>query len=467
VSVRYREGEELEFKREWTDRALTDIAAFANTGGGRVFIGVGDDGAPVGCDVSDAHQQRIANRICDKLSISVSLAPISMDGVEIIQVTVHQAPHLVPIDGRYYGRIGTTNKQLTPAELGQRALRLVGRTWDAMPSEAGPTDLSEAAIRQFADLAHSRFPQLDGDVKPAALLENLGLMKAGKVLNAAVLMFGEKTERFVPTCQYQIGRLLPESDDIVNLRRRSGNVLSLLETIDDDWEHFISQRVTITGTGKGVKAAQSTEVWEYPRKALREAMLNALVHRDYTTPGYVLIKVFDDQLEIWNPGGLPPGLAIEDLRVTPHPSRPRNELLARLCHYAGLIEQFGTGTTRMISACKEQGLPEPAFEESGGGFHVLFVQDRYQLDRLREKGVPEDHLQIIAAAKFGGQVTNEQVQELLHVSKRTATRKLKELVEEGLLTRVGSTGRGTTYRLEGANRATKGSSGRAGLSPES
>jgi ATP-dependent DNA helicase RecG len=123
-------------------------------------------------------------------------------------------------------------------------------------------------------------------------------------------------------------------------------------------------RFDVLAGGSGVEGMQRQEVWEYPSIALREALNNALVHRDYMTAGDIQIRVYDDRLEVWNPGPLLNDLNPALLRIDPHPSRRRNELLGEVFYKAGLIESWGTGTLRMIKACRQHGLPEPEFVDN-------------------------------------------------------------------------------------------------------
>lgn len=125
------------------------------------------------------------------------------------------------------------------------------------------------------------------------------------------------------------------------------------------------------------------DVWDYPLPAIREACINALIHREYMDSAEIQIKIYDDRIWFWNPGGLPEGLTIEDLKKE-HASKPKNKLLAMVFYYAGLIERWGTGTKRMVDLCKKQGLPEPEFKEEFGGFSVILQKDIYNERYLKK-----------------------------------------------------------------------------------
>lgn len=200
-----------------------------------------------------------------------------------------------------------------------------------------------------------------------------------------------------------------------------------------------------------LEAIQRREIWDYPLEALREAVINALIHRDYfDTLGHISIRVYDDRLYIWNPGELPAGMAVEDLHRRPHDSRPRNPLLARVFYYAGWIEHWGSGTIRILDLCRRQGLPDPQFQSGSGRFEVLFNKDIFSDEFLRQSGLNERQLQAVAYVKDNGRITNTEYQALTGVSKITASRDLEQMVIREILQKFGTTGKGTYYQLKGS-----------------
>lgn len=185
-----------------------------------------------------------------------------------------------------------------------------------------------------------------------------------------------------------------------------------------------------------------------PLEALREAVVNALMHRDYMVLGNIEIRVYNDQLIISNPGSLPEEMTLEDLKKPRHASIKRNPLLAQTFYYTGLVERWGTGTARLTQACLEHGLPEPEFEVSSQQFTVIFRKDLYSEERLRELGLNARQLQAVFHVKEYGSIDNATHQEKFGISKRTATRDLKDLEERDLFERIGTVGRGTVYTLK-------------------
>lgn len=193
------------------------------------------------------------------------------------------------------------------------------------------------------------------------------------------------------------------------------------------------------------------EIWDYPLDALREAAINALVHRDYLdTSATIEVRIYDDELILSNPGKLMPPLTIEQLKEK-HSGRQRNPLIATVFYYANLIESWGSGTLKMITLCKEQNLPEPEFVERKGGlgeFTVIFHKDIFNEEELRKRGLNERQIQAVMYVKEKGKITNKEYQEISKISERTATRDLFDLVSKKIFVQVGSTGKGTNYILK-------------------
>lgn len=182
---------------------------------------------------------------------------------------------------------------------------------------------------------------------------------------------------------------------------------------------------------------------EYPEEALREAIINAVIHRDYIG-AHTQLKIYPDKLILWNEGTLPNDIKIADLKKS-HPSRPRNELLADVFFKAGLIEAWGRGTIKITNECKKAGLPEPEFKEEFGGFSVCFYKDIYTEENLRKMGLNERQIKAVIYVKEKGKITNREYQEYCNTSERTATRDLTDLVSKDMLEQVGITGKGTNY----------------------
>ncbi len=184
---------------------------------------------------------------------------------------------------------------------------------------------------------------------------------------------------------------------------------------------------------------------EYPMPALREVLLNSLIHRQYMG-SFTQIRVYDDKLSVWNDGGLPEGISLESLKRN-HSSKPRNRLIADVCFKGGLIDAWGSGTVRIIDACREAGLPEPALEENSGGFLVTLFKDNLNEEQLVRLGLNPRQVRAVLYVKEKGRITNGEYQTINDVPVRTASREIAELVKANLLEQGGSFGAGSYYQL--------------------
>ena len=437
------ESQTLEFKRQWTDRALEDLAAFANTEGGALLLGIRDDGEIVGARADDPELQRIANLIAAHLGTTPSIRVIEMQGFPVVEIRVDPAPGLVPHRGRYLRRVGTTNRDFSPDELARHILTRCGKSWDSLPSEWTLEELDLEALGRFARLARARLPYFDPS-NPEQSLRNLNLLEGERLKNAGVLLFGERPQRFFPQAQVRIG--IFRGTEILDSHDFTGTLWDQLDGAMARFRQILKVRFDIQVEEPSLKGLQRKEIWEYPLEALREAVVNGLIHRDYTYPADIQIRLEEDHLEVWSPGELPPPLTPEAL-YGPHSSVLRNPLIAQAFYFAGVIERWGTGTTRIIRLCREQRLPEPEFTHRQGGVRVTFLKDPYTPERLHQLGLSERQIKAVLYVKEHGRITNREFQEISGISKPTATRDLESLVSSGILKKEGTTGRGVHYVL--------------------
>lgn len=198
--------------------------------------------------------------------------------------------------------------------------------------------------------------------------------------------------------------------------------------------------------GTREQGPQAPVEYELPKQAMAEAVINAVAHRDYTSNASVQVMLFADRVEVWNPGELPPGLAPEKLRL-PHPSIPRNPLIAEPLYLTHYIEKAGTGTLDMIARCREASLPEPNFRQDGGQWVVTLWRDWLTDEVMTSMDLSEKQRQALAFVKTNGRITNKDYRELTGVIIRTASRDLDDLVRKGVFKKVGTTGRSTNYVL--------------------
>ena len=295
---------------------------------------------------------------------------------------------------------------------------------------------------------------LRGQTSPRAVLTHFNLISDGVLTNAAVLLFGRDPSRYLSNAQVHClyFRGTEKRKPIDSQQPYEGNAFSVIDRAVDFTMEKLVRRVDVASNGPIAPIS-----YEIPESAIREAIVNAVAHRDYDSAGFVQVIVFADRVEIWNPGEFPPGTTIETMRE-PHGPLPRNPLIAEPLFRAGYAEKAGSGIPDMIADCRAVGLPEPDFAQHGPHFVATLWRDWLTDQRLAEFGLNERQLKAVAFVKTHGRITNQEYQNFVTVSKPTASRDLDELSKKGVFEKVGTTGRGTHY-VQGMKGLIKGSKG--------
>jgi len=332
-------------------------------------------------------------------------------------------------------------QELKGPALNEFILKRTGKTWDDIPEQrASIDDIDESSIKQFLkDARIVKRINVEDDIGFSDLLEKLRLLEDGYLKRAAVVLFGKDPGKYYPNMAVKIGRFGETDADLKFHEVIEGNLIQLKDRIGEMLNaKFFIHPIDFMGI-------QRVEQDEYPVAAVREMILNALVHRNYMGAP-TQIRLYDDNFSVWNDGGLPEGISEEDLKKV-HRSKPRNPLLADVCFKAGYIDSWGRGTIKIIEACKEAGLPEPLLREEQGGFLSKVFKDRFTTEQLKKAGLIERQIEAILYTKKYGEVTNSKYQEIANVSKATATRDIKELEDKGLLKNIGTKGSSAIYKL--------------------
>ena len=438
------EQQNIEYKSTWHDDYLKWICGFANAQGGTIFIGKDDNGNVVGIEDYKRLMDDIPNKIRNAMGITVEVNLHEENEMHYIEIIT--LPYSVPISlrGRYYYRIGSTKQELTGTSLNEFLLKKSGKTWDdVVEPRATFDDIDETAVSKFLVMAKEkgRLPEVDG-LSTEQLFDKLRLTENGQIKRAALVLFGKDPGKFYPSIYVRIGRFRDELD-LIFQESEEGNIINLYQAVLDQINHkFIIKNISFEGMHR-------IETPEYPREAMREAILNALVHRNYMG-AHTQIRVYDDKISFWNDGGLESPLTVESLK-RPHSSRPRNVLIADVCFKGGLIDAWGRGTIKIIETCKQAGLPEPEIIEQDGGLLVTMFKNNLTKEQLTKLGLNDRQLKAVEYVKEKGKITNKEYQELNGVSKITAYRDLTELIEQyKLFERKGDVGAGTSYFLNGS-----------------
>lgn len=436
------EQQNIEYKQSWHDDYIKWICGFANAQGGVIFIGKDDNGDIVNVPNFKKLMDDIPNKIRNSIGIMVEVNLHEKAGKHFIEIITH--PYSVPISlrGRYYYRSGSTKQELTGAPLNEFLLKKSGKTWDDVTEpRASFDDINEDTVETFlkASKIAGRLPENDGLALPE-LFEKLRLTEDGLLKRAAIILFGKDPGKFYPNTFVKIGRFSKDNADLTFQKVEEGNIIELLQALLNQLnQNFLIQKIEFEGMHR-------IEKGEYPVPAIREMLLNSLVHRN-NMGAPVQIRVYDDKISIWNEGILPPGLTLEALKHS-HSSRPRNPIIADVCFKGGYIDAWGRGTIKIIDTCKQAGLPEPELKEQDGGFIVTLFKNNLSEDQLIKLGLKRRQIKAVLFVKENGKITNNEYQVLNKVSDRTSYRDLEELVENNIFIKFGEK-RGTFYSIDG------------------
>jgi len=367
----FQESQKVEFKESWRDEYLKTICAFANTNGGVLEIGRDDDGVIIGVDNADELLEKLPNTIRHTLGIVPSVELLSVNGKQYIAINVDASSTPVSFRGRHYLRSGSTTQELSGHELDNFILRRLGKTWDSMViPKLTIADLDASAFRKFREksLASERLQKADLEISDEALLDNLLLIENGELTRAAVLLFHHNPEKYVFGAYVKVGYFENDADLIYQDEFHGSLITMPDEIIDTIYRKYFKGIISYEGL-------QRIEDFPIPRPALREAILNAIVHRDYTTGVPIQIKIFPDCVIVYNDGRLPENWTVADL-LKRHRSRPFNPKIAYTFYRSGYIETWGRGIEKITTTCKSAGKPEPLFEATSSEVTVSFFIDK-------------------------------------------------------------------------------------------
>jgi len=378
-----KESQHTEWKETWRDEYLRWVCGFANAQGGRLEIGRNDDGQVVGLADAAKLLEELPNKIRDLLGIVVAVNVRQDGGKDYIEIEVEPYPNPISYRGHYYQRSGSTLQELKGAALDRFLLRKQGRTWDGVPLPGvQATDLSALAIKRFRELAATsgRLDPADLKASDADLLDKLKLTEGSYLKRAAVLLFHDDPERFTTGAFVKIGFFRSESDLAYHDEIHGDLFSQVARTVDLVQTKYLKAAITYQGL-------QRIERYPVPKTALREVVLNALVHRDYAVPAPVQIRVYEDKLKLWNPAVLPEGWTLEKL-LGEHASHPYNPDVANAFFRAGEIESWGRGIQRIFAACRDAGTPEPLVRYEPNDLWIEFPFGREYLHSVgkQEKG---------------------------------------------------------------------------------
>ena len=428
-----KESQNIEYKENWRDEYLKWICGFANADGGKLYIGINDAGEVTGIQNSEKLLDEIPNKIKNFLGLVLDVNLLTKNDLEYIEIIVEPYPFPVNYKGQYHYRSGSTKQELMGTALDNFLLRKQGKHWDSVPIPyVSINDLQQPTFEHFRKKA-VQSNRLDNSVlieTNLQLLEKLHLTESTYLTRAAILLFHADPEKYITGACVKIG-YFETDDDLLFQDVISGNLFEQVEkTMDLLLTKYLKAYIRY-------EHIYRHEEYRYPKAALREAVVNAVVHKDYSSGNPVQISVYKDKIIIWNEGQLPQNWTVERLKQK-HSSVPFNPKIASTFFRAGIIEAWGRGTLKIINECLAQNLPEPVFEYEAPGFQISFSEPSNSGSvRGTERMSERMSERIIELIKKNNKITIKELVEEIEITQRTIERYLKKLQQNKKLQRIG------------------------------
>ena len=444
----FRESEKVELKEIVVNDIRKEIIAFANCNGGKLYIGVQDDGTVVGLDDPDSVALQISNMVCDAIKPDLTMflhyETLEEDGKKVVAVSIQRGterPYYIAKKGLrpegVYVRQGYSSVPATDSAIRQMIKETDGDHFEEMRSLNQELTF-EAAQKEF-ELRDIKFGSQQMQtlkmIDKEGIYSNLGLLLSDQCVHTIkVAVFQGKDQEVFKDRREFTGSLLQQMNEV---------------------HEFIDFRNQTHATINGLLR---TDIRDYPEVAVREALLNLIVHRDYSFSASALISIYEDRIEFVSVGGLVPGMELEDIMVGL--SVCRNQNLANVFYRLKLIEAYGTGMRKIIRAYKNQEA-QPVIESTKNAFKIILpninmeseekkiLSEQITLNKQLEEKI--EKLQnrkgeILEYIKMNGDIIREDAEELLGISASTTLRILKKMVEDGILLKQGKA-RNTKYIL--------------------
>lgn len=430
------------------------MAAFSTKRGGIIFLGVTDDRCPEGVVYNQKLKDRISEvaRNCKPI-VNLNINKIKHDSTkDIVCVDISRGDGSVyTYKNIPYERRQGTNHPLTPEEIMDLHKRNRKIYFDDMPAKNSDrpgliSDIDEGKIKKYLKKQRG-FVRDDFDLKQFLMNSELSVNGSGKVKNSAILLFGKDPSKFVPYNKINISVFSSKeiTKDFVK-RTIEGSLESIyIET-------FV-EIIRNTRTHSFINGHERIDVPEYPIEAIREAVINAIIHRDYFADTEIFIKIFKDRIEITNPGGFPFGGYSWDEIEKQGISKRRNPTLAGFFGEINLMEKDAQGIPRIKKEMKGHGLVEPLIEPTENTFKITLFGPGEDMSKiinspyrkvLDSSSLSERQKSILIEISSKRSINRGECSELLAIPLKTATRDLRRLVEKGFI-KSGGVGKGTRY----------------------
>ncbi|OGX29935.1 MAG: hypothetical protein A2705_01895 [Omnitrophica WOR_2 bacterium RIFCSPHIGHO2_01_FULL_52_10] len=429
------EGLTVEFKEKYTSKIDKDIVALANTKGGFIVLGVSDEGKVIGEKLTNQMKADISTlaRNCDP---HITIGKISqIENVVVIEIFEGDEKPYSCSSG-YFRRLDAVSQKMSQKEVRTIFRETVDSAFEDLPRKDFTLgDVSLAKIKAFLHESETSYKVTKANLMP--FLASVGLYKNSKLNNAGALMFADDINRFIPYSETILGAFKGTSKTHIYDRK---DVRDDLFTQFSESIAFLKKHLNVRSE---IREIDRHDIYEIPIDALREAVVNAIIHRDYSMRGTnISVNVFDDRVEIVNPGGLPAGLTKENLGKE---SIRRNLIIADLFHRMHKVERIGSGIGRMRKFMSQSGLKEPVFEIDTFFRAIFYRNPEYALKGKSRKGSQTgsqrgsqtSSQRIVAIMREKSAITIEELARDLQISPRAIKKHIKSLREQGIIKRIG------------------------------
>ena len=426
------ETENIEFKAQFTEDLYKEVIAFANTDGGVIYIGINNDGEAVGIDKVDENYTRITNGIRDAIMPDVTMfVKYTIQENKVVKITVGEGsykPYYLKAKGLkpsgVFVRQGTSTAPASPEQIRAMIKESDGDTFESMRSMTQDLTFKStknAFTKYGIEFNKNKFRALGITHPNEDLYTNLALIISDQCTHTVkVAVFGDEAKT-----------------EFRDSKEFDGSIFEQLE----DTYSFLTLCNKKIATFKGLERIEKAD---YPEAALREALLNALVHRDYSFSGSIIINVNDSEMEFISIGGLLPGLSPEDIKSGI--SQPRNKNLADIFHRLHLIESYGTGIRKIFNLYSKHSV-QPRIEVTSNTFKIVLPNMNKAFDNVSKpsqaNGITDQKQRILAHIAINGFITEPEIMNLIGVKKTRAYGIAREMCIDGL---IKSLGRGSTKK---------------------
>ena len=448
LKQRITQGENAtaEFKENFDREVIETAAAFANTNGGVILIGVSDQREIRGITVGKETLRDVSNRISQSTEprVVLEIESVDLEGKSVLLIRIAECRiKPVSVKGVCYRRVGNSNRVMSPQEIAQMHLNTVGQSWDQLlVTSAGIDDIADKKVEWYLTRRETtRNVAKPQDMSLTALLRNIdGLSDEETPTHAGILFFGKYPQRFFQNAQLRVVRFKGTSvtHPVIDRLDCSGALWEMVNAA----EEFIRKNIRLLSL-RTSKSFQRDDKFEYPLEALREAIINALIHRNYQKHSDVRVFIFDNRVEIINPGTFPEGVS-PDAPV----HEPVNPILSQFMYDVGFIERYGSGIRMMKRLSEEWGNKEPSYELHPLETKIIFdspIQEStfIEIDDISEQ-LNERQKKALFHVEKNGQIATKEYVEINRVSRRVAYEELRDMTDKGFLSMIGK-GRGTKY----------------------